>query len=203
MSTRTVPLEPDSAARVNGSTVTTTLRDRPDFAAQTAGKATFAMVGAFAMIAAGNQLVEENDIQDPAHEIADALAVRLSREYGAVVSPNGGRRVDGASVEEIADTYSSADIVVDVQTTNWNYIYFPANWARYRVIYAAKLRLVDTRSQQLLAEGFCSRVPEYTDDAPTHEELVENGAAGLKQELAVAAEYCIDHFRSTVLDPKG
>jgi hypothetical protein len=65
-------------------------------------------------------------------------------------------------------------------------------------MYSAKMRVIDTKKRSLLAEGFCSRVPEKSESAPSYDQLLENQAARLKQELKVAAEHCIDEFRAKV-----
>jgi hypothetical protein len=63
-----------------GFILVVTTSDRPDFAAMTAGKAMFGMVGAFAMISAGNKVIRENNVEDPAHYIGSELAGFLCRK---------------------------------------------------------------------------------------------------------------------------
>jgi hypothetical protein len=115
------------------------------------------------------------------------------------VVPADGVLARSTNPAELARQYSGADLLLDVQTVNWGFAYFPTDWNNYRVIYSAKARLIDTKTRKVLAEGFCSRVPEKTDDAPSHEELLANQAARLKQELEAAADHCISEFRAKVL----
>ena len=61
-----------------------------------------------------------------------------------------------------------------------SYYDFPTDWNNYRVIYSAKLRVVDTRSQTAVAEGFCSSIPEQDENSPTYDELMADRAARLK-----------------------
>jgi hypothetical protein len=49
-----------------------------------------------------------------------------------------------------------------------------------------------------MAEGFCARTPEQTDDAPSHDELLENQAVRLKEELKLAADFCINAPKTKV-----
>ena len=69
----------------------------------------------------------------------------------------------------------------------------------YLYEYSARMRLVDTKSGQVLAEGACSRVPEETKASPTYDEMLANNAERLKQELRSAAEFCVNEFRTKTL----
>ena len=197
VSTKIVPVDHKTLATYQGGTVVIAQRERPAFSANTAGKAMFGAVGGIVAVTSGNELVRENDVQDPAIIIRKALLADLVTDQ--VLTPvAGAATTDTNDVEKLAKQYSNADLLLDVQTTQWSFWYFPTNWTHYRVLYAAKLRLIDTKHSKLVADGFCSRVPEETPDAPTHEELVENNAARLKKELATAADYCIREFRTKV-----
>ena len=52
------PLDAKNATSLKNQAVAQTARKKPDFAAMTAGKAAFAMLGAFAMISEGNSIIE-------------------------------------------------------------------------------------------------------------------------------------------------
>lgn len=199
VSTKNVKADVAALRNSAPTTITLTARKRPDFAAMTAGKAMFGMVGAMAMISAGNTIIEENDVEDPADYIAMELATNLSASLGTQTVDNGGTLADTVKPAALAKLYPNADLLLDVQTINWSFVYFPADWNSYRVIYSAKLRLIDTRTGKLRAEGFCSRVPENSDDAPSREELLADRAARLKGELRVAADHCIGEFKAKVL----
>lgn len=199
VSTKNVKADMAQLRSAAPATVVVSARKRPDFAAMTAGKAAFGMVGAFAMISAGNTIVEENDVEDPAGYIAAELSNRLSASLGMRSVDNGGKLAETAKPAELAKLYPGADLLLDVQTVNWSFAYFPTDWNSYRVIYSAKLRLIDTRTGKLQAEGFCARVPEYSDNAPSRDALLADRAAGLKQELKVAADHCIGEFQAKVL----
>lgn len=190
-----------SALRSDGhGTVTVSARKKPDFTAMTAGKAAIGgMIGALAMIKAGNDIVEENDIEDPAGYIGAELSKSLSESLGVKPVDNGGKLADTGNPDQLAQLYRNADLLLDVQTVNWSFTYFPTDWNNYRVIYSAKLRLIDTRTGKLRAEGFCARVPEKSDAAPSRDQLLADSATLLKTELKVAADYCIGQFKANVL----
>ncbi|HEU4887739.1 MAG TPA: hypothetical protein VFV49_07635 [Thermoanaerobaculia bacterium] len=203
VSTKIVPIQQDRIANLNGRTITVTTREKPSFGAMTAGKATFGLLGAAAMISAGNKLVEKNAIEDPAGYIASELAGSFASANAMTVVPTEGVLAKSTNPGELARQYAGADILLDVQTVNWSFAYFPTDWNSYRVIYSAKARLIDTKTRKILAEGFCARVPDKTEDAPGYDELLDNQAARLKQELKTAADHCISEFRAKVLTSSG
>jgi hypothetical protein len=183
VSTKTIPMKTDQLAKFQGGTIALAARPKPDFAAMTAGKAMFGMIGAAAMISAGNTIIKENEVEDPAIGIGQELIKNFQE-----VHPG-----------KLAKQYANVDLLLDLQTINWSFTYFPADWNSYRVIYSVKMRVIDTRQGRLLAEGFCSRVPEKTPSAPSRDELLANKADRLKQELARSANQCLSELREKVL----
>ncbi len=99
--------------------------------------------------------------------------------------------------EEFALDYPNGDLLLDIQTVNWSFVYF-TDLKTYRVNYSAKLKLIDITTRKIVAEGFCSRVPEKNDNTPTRDQLLANTAERLKQELQIAAEECIDQFKEQI-----
>lgn len=199
VSTKIVPLDAEAIEKAKGGTVAVTTREKPSFSAMTAGKAGFGLLGAAAMISAGNKIVEENKIDDPANFIQKKLLGEFALDNNLSVTQIDNTVADGADVKKLSKQYAKADILFDVQTINWSFAYFPSDWNNYRVIYSAKLRVIDTKRGKLIADGFCARVPEKTDDAPSHEQLLANGAERLKKELQLGAEHCVQELRSKVL----
>ena len=79
---KTVPLSEESIPMIEGRAISGSFSsEKPGFAAMTAGKGAFGALGAVAMISAGNKLVAENNVQDPAGYIYDSLATELAKEY--------------------------------------------------------------------------------------------------------------------------
>ncbi len=203
MSTKETPLA--SGAIVSHKSAVRMEREKPPFAAQTAGKmAPAALLGAVggvisanAMISSGNTIVRENGVEDPANWISSELAAAMSQKYGVRFA--GSRKVTGEEPAEIAGACAGADYALDVRTINWSFVYFPVNWATYRVIYSAKMRLIDCRTGKVIAEGFHARVPEKTEQSPSYDNLVDGGAAGLKRELKIGAKESLDHFKRDIL----
>lgn len=199
VSTKNMPMQPDVFAVDAPKTITTSFREKPSFSAMTAGKGAFALVGALASISAGNDLIEQHQIEDPAVYIGQSLTGALKQRYALDIANNNGAVLDVDEPSSIAERYPKSDLVLDVQTINWSFIYFPADWDNYRVIYTAKLRLIDTRSNKMIAEGFCKRIPEQDENSPSYDDLISDQAQGLKKELQLAADHCIEEFQTKVL----
>ena len=198
VSTKNVPVADSDIDDFRNHTVSVPKREVPDFAASTAGKASFGVFGAAAMISEGNKIIEENKVEDPANYISEQLISALSDKYQLVHIDTNASELKSEDVINISRAFKDADYVLDVRTVNWSFIYFPTDWDNYRVIYSSKLRLIDTKKSMTIAEGFCSRVPEQDENSPSYDELLGNNAERLKTELRVSADHCIDHFKKNV-----
>ncbi|WP_133680566.1 hypothetical protein [Paludibacterium purpuratum] len=186
---------------LRNQTVIVSVYDRPSFAAMTPAKMGLigGLLGGALTISAGNSLVKENNVADPASQIAFKLTQVMSNRYGAYAKPKF-LRFDSESVDEIAHKAKpSARYVMDVRTVNWGFIYFPTNWTHYQVIYTAKARLIDTQLNAVLAEGGCHYMPPDDTGAPTYDEMVDNGAARLKWELGTATASCVQTLQRQML----
>jgi len=197
----TRPIKENTINQLSGKSITSSHYKKPDFGAMIAGKASFAMIGAFAMIAEGNRIIRENNVDDPAVYIANKLNEELGNRHNMAVNLNNDKIADSKSIDSLVSKYKDSNYIMDVHTINWSFAYFPTDWNSYRVIYTAKLRLIDTKTKKVIAEDFCKRIPEYedTNSAPTHDQLVDNNATGLKKELSIAADHCVDYFRKSAL----
>jgi hypothetical protein len=184
--------------RSKAGKITVTRHDMPTFVANTAGKVTFGLIGVAAAVSAGNAIIRDNHVEDPADYISLQLAQKLSTQLALPVEQ--GRSIKPtSSATEMAKMFPAGGLVLDVQTTNWSSMYFPTDWNNYRVIYVAKLQLFDTAKKSKVAEGLCVRVPEYTADAPSYQQLLANQAADLKMRLRRSADGCIQEFSDKVL----
>lgn len=151
------------------------------------------------MISSGNSIVEENGVKDPSEYIIASLEKEISEKYDLAELDSRGHMINTRNPSEIASAYPESDLIIDVETTGWGFTHFSTDWNNYRVLYSAKLRLIDTKKETILAEGYCSRVPDKDDSAPSYEDLLADKAARLKSELHEAANYCIEEFRHIVL----
>jgi hypothetical protein len=199
-STQNTPLGTSHANQMRGKSLAVVTHEEPSFAAATATKAMFGAFGAIAMVSEGDQIVKANKLQDPSiyigEEIAKYLAERFDLSGGATPGIS-----DVADLDELAGQHAESDFVLLTQTRGWGFTYFPADWDNYRVSLNVTMRLIDTRQRSVLAAGHCAYAPEYADsnDAPSHDELLANDAAGLKAELRKAADYCLRKFLTETL----
>lgn len=189
-----------STAEIKNQAITYTTRKKPDFAAMTAGKAMFGLLGVAAMVGEGNKIIAANDVPDPADAIAADLAAALEGAHGATIITPPTHVLRSDDVKQIAARVGkAARYIVDVQTIDWSLTYFPLNLTHYRVIYSAKVRLIHVEAKAVVAEGFCRRVPEADASAPTYDELLADQASRLKRELETAARECSNTLKSDML----
>jgi hypothetical protein len=203
VSVQQIPLTATGGTALKDREIALGVREKPDFAAMRSstmalGAVAGGLIGGAIMISAGNRLVAENQIEDPALSIQRAVSANLEQAYQARATARSAKLTDD-DVAQAARQNAGADLIVDVRTINWSFAYFPTAWTRYRVIYSARLRLIDVKRSQVIAEGLCSRVPDERPDAPTYEQLVADKAALLKRELNLAAEHCVRTFSTETL----
>ncbi|MDP1738239.1 MAG: hypothetical protein Q8L23_12480 [Caulobacter sp.] len=206
-STKTVPIESTTTSTMSNQTISYTDWPTPPFTATTSGGvavgALFGAVGGAAMairaINMGNELVKVNQIADPADSMAlsltNALATSTSATVGGPITPAGGKPQD------IAASAQPARYVVDVRTIGWGTMYYLADLTRYGVVYQARMQVIDTTNNTVVAEAFCLQRPAKGEaaSAPTYDELVADGAVRLKALLAAAGETCAAKFRTEAL----
>jgi hypothetical protein len=192
------PMAPATGSAMKDQTPAKTARPKPSFVAMTAGKAVFGMIGALAMTSAGNDIIVNNQVPDPADEIARGLADALKTSRGARITP-GVADVTAEDPAALSAAAGGANYILDGRTLGWSFGYFPTDWSHYRVMYTAKARLIDTASKSVVAQGNCSLTPDSNAGAPTYAELIANNAARLKQELSLAGGRCMARLKTEML----
>lgn len=198
-SVQNIPMDAGSLEQLKGRSVTPSQREKADFAAMTPGSAMFGAAGGLATISQGSEIVRAHGIEDPASAIAAVLSRDLQARYDMQAS-SPPVPVTSDDLAQVARASSGVDLLLDVRTLSWGFVYVPSMWNRYRVRYSARVRLFDTKTARVLAEGSCRRSPDETPpDAPSYEELLANGAQRLKAELRIAAEHCLGEFRAKTL----
>ena len=186
----------ESSVLQDKSVTITRYSEKPSFMAQTPVNVQFGMLGIATAISNGNAMIEDNEIADPAVDIAEKLAQGLQDNYSMKFSHNDSVYTDTNEIPALLEKHSEYDFILDVRTVNWNSIYFPSDWDSYRVFYTAHARLIDTQSGAVVAEELCQHIPEYEDTnlAPSYKDL-ENGD-GLREELGKSVTYCVDRIQT-------
>ena len=191
-------LSDEESTELKGKTVVyTQYGELPDFPATTATNSQFAVMGAFAAISNGNSMIQKNEIEDPALELAKQLSGYLKSEYGmSVVDSNEVLSVK-SKVPDVIEAYRGVDYILDAKTVSWASAHYPSDWGNYRVFYNAHARLIDTAQEAVVAEVMCHYQSDYedTNQSPTYEEL-EDGS-GFRREFGLAVEKCVEDILSS------
>lgn len=199
VSTKVVPINAEQAKTLKSSTLSHTNREEPSFIAYTYGKALFGLVGLAAMQAAGNKIVNDNNVPKPTAKVSQQLTSAISSKFGSRVVSNE-LSIDGDDVDNIAEAYAStADYVVDVDPLEWGFIFRAGDLTHYDVFYKAKIRLIDTRSKASVAESACLYTSKDRPNPPTRDELLADQAARLKSELDIGVASCVERFQKEAL----
>lgn len=169
-------------------------RTPPQLVDLTPGRGAFAMIGAFAAISAGAKVVSENGIENPANDVAREVAIAYAAAHGYRVADTP-LVIDDGNLEQAKKTAlgslaPGAHYVVDSDVASMNLTYFSGDWAHYRLLYSGRLRIIQTAGNRVVSEGRCSLKPKKTPDAPSHDALLENQAAMLKQLIRSSADQC-------------
>jgi len=202
MSVKPVQAPAEAVEALKGQPLTTVTYVHPDFAAMTYGKAAIGgLLGGAGMVSDGNTIVKENEIPDP--------ALRIEPKLTALV----GERLKVSGTTKIADRAAKMDdeeslskdsghkgVVLDVESINWMFVYFPFDWTHYKIVYTARARLIDANTGKRIAQAPCQYQSE--DKAPpTYDHLLDNKAALLKTMLAAAADTCADTMAKSLYAP--
>ena len=197
------PLAKDSISTLSGKRIDFTEYEKPSFSAMTAGKAMFGMLGGIAMISAGNQIVKENEIEDPSIRVSQTLTDRLVTKHGMQKAPHRSDLAQDDDLASLAKNRADVDFLLDVKTINWWFGYFPSNWTHYRVFYTTRMRLIDTGQQQVVAETLCVGRPVDETNPPTRDELLADNAKLLKALLEKAGDDCASVLSKDFLQLQG
>lgn len=186
-----IPLTPADAALLQGKKIAVTMHERPSFSAMTAGKASFGLLGAAAMIKAGNDLVDANQIVDPAVLVRERLGSSLAQTYGAEVLPVDTTATKAKKAKDVATTHPEADYVLDVRSGGWGYVYFPTDWNNYQIMYSVQVQLVDVKTGRQVSNAACNASSKANKTPPTREQLHADGAQLIKDYTTALGWNCV------------
>ena len=116
VSVQQIPLTATTGGALRDREVSLAVRDKPDFAAMTPGKAAIGgLIGAALMIEAGNQIIKEHSVEDPASQIAEAVRAGLNESYRARSSSKT-VRIASDDVAQTSRDNAALDLLLDVRT---------------------------------------------------------------------------------------
>jgi hypothetical protein len=195
--TQKIAVDRSIIPQLKGKSLVQVQRESPTFVAMTSGKGMFAVAGVAAAASAGNQLVADNQINDPALPTGEAVAESLVNEYGLINNGQTNVIIDSNSIDRIVAEAKGNDYALDVVTNGWSFIYDGFKFSEYLVGCSIKLRMIDVQAAKTIAEGLCA-YDTKTAGKPnvSYEALLENDAAYIKHTLADATEYCANQFKT-------
>ncbi len=180
------PMDKASASSMKGQTLAKNNRISPGMMDMGAGRgyAGLGLVGAMMAIAAmkdgGRSIVDGYKLVDPADAILASLAQAMVTTHGVQLVPSPPTIGAVEPAEIAANANGTARYVLDVGTTDWEFGNFPHEWSKYRVVYFAKVQLIDVRTSDVLAKGVCDYKPEDASTAPGRAELHSGGRGVLR-----------------------
>jgi hypothetical protein len=198
----TKPLAQDASIQLQGKSFTRTQYPVADFSAFTAGNATFAMIGALASIAEGNKLIKDGAIEDLGNRIGQDLSLQLVSSAGLKEVPSSNKLATNDEIEALIAAHPKVDYILDTRTRMWMLGYYPTDWTHYRVLYTARLRLIDAKGHKIAAESLCKTVEGNDAHPPTWIELTDNNFALLKRYFDSAVTKCTNDFATRILKIK-
>ncbi len=198
-----LPLSKESAAKINGKTCEISKPKTPDFYAQTTEKAWLPpMIGIAASFSAGRDIVEQNDVEDPAIFVSSELEKLLTVKFNLKFLPKSEIISESNDVDTLCKAYSKGDLLLDVRTVGWAFGTgegsVPAFSTQYLVSLIINLKVIDLKAKEALSEEVFVYPIKGSDDANrtfSYDELMNNNADGLKKELKRAADKAVIFFK--------
>jgi hypothetical protein len=145
---------------------------------------------------AGNTIVEQDHLVDPATVIGPALLAELVSTYG--MKPIQGNGLPATSSRSTTPP-TGADFVLSVEVSSWSTMYLLTSLSHYGVMLAARGKIVDGATAKVLREGRCIIRPRDQSDAPTFTELMENDGVRLRAEVDYATQACVEALKHSVV----
>jgi hypothetical protein len=136
-------------------------------------------------------------LTDPALTIRERLLAGMARRFSLQIVNSGTSETSATSPRELAAHYPGVDLILDVHTSDWG-IRAVGN-GNYGPAYDGEVTLVDGRSGELLARGFCSSHPVSLSAGPSLDKLVADDAALLHDTIAAITDECVDDYRKRLL----
>jgi hypothetical protein len=202
ISTKNIPISSGDRAAMRGKTVIPTKRDMPAFgvlkpeamaAAALGGAIGGAIAGGMAE-SQGKAQVAKHHLPIPEETISTQVMKNLVAKTGASPLSAPSSKVADDKPAAIAAQYQPADYVLDIRTTGWMGTYYPFTFSKYFIVYGAQMRLIETKSGRIVAQGFGSYQGKDKANAPDFTGIYANNAAFLRAETRKGTDAAIQTF---------
>jgi hypothetical protein len=194
-----------SASDLTGKSLALETRPAPVFSLRSFGRMAADVLGppGIGMAAAdpttrmsGNAIAKQNQMEDPAPAIANALMKDLADHYH-MVPP------DQVTTPETAKDghVSAADVVLAAGTRVWGFGRRHFDISHFRFMYAMDLELTSTVTHRRLASLVCYRKPDDNTAYRQIDEWTADDGAAMKEALKAAADACLAELRAGLALP--
>ena len=200
-------LTDDAIRNLKGKSIVAPIRPAPDIRVVTLGRAVFfgALAGGFGTplaagiggALAGGGSSTEDYIPDPAVAVKKELLSSFAQKNGMTINSS----TDATNtwkISKISKQYQDSDYVLDIFSGYRQVIYYLSNLKKYQVINVLGLSLIETKTSKVVARANCKKPPYDVANAPTYNELFENKAQWVKDEMKLITDYCIANFKSSI-----
>jgi hypothetical protein len=165
----------------------------------TVASAEFGMIGAIAAISSGQEIIDKNQIQDPTNDMAHEIAAAFAAAHGARVADTpipDDPSLFRTSAKKLTEQANGARYVVDIDAPAMELLYFPFDWNHRDLMFFTVVKIVDTSTNKVVANARCLVKTKNAPDLMSHDQLLADGAAGLKQLIARKSATCLAELRS-------
>jgi hypothetical protein len=167
------------------------LTSTPELIDTTPAKAGFGLVGALVAISAGSQIVKDNEIENPAGQVAAdvAKAYAAAHSYRVADTPLAVEKI--AAQEDLkAATAQGARYLVTAGSPGMNLLYFSFDWTHFDLMYSQVVVITDVTENKIVARSRCFIRTKKRDGLMGHDQLLADKAAALKQLIRDKAGEC-------------
>jgi hypothetical protein len=189
----------DEARGWAGKTVVVTARPQARFMSYSRVKMAFGLLGIGAAAVQGQEILEQNGVENPAPRLANALFEAARDRYGVATAALAPLSLHSDDPATIARAGHGADLVFDVQQTSGSVEPLLTQTGRYFVTSDLRFRIIDAASGHVLGDATCVRTTQLDPDLPTRDELLAEHAARLKAILGAQRDFCLEFFKVQVL----
>lgn len=197
-SVKNIPIDPAKRSDLQNKKLLVVQHETPSFVALTRGKGAFALAGVLAAIEAGDELVKQENLIDPAVLTSAKLSHAMSSKFNLSTSIHP-EKVSTDELSKLSELTTHQDYLIHLKTVGWSFHY--EAFGDYVFGFGIQFRLIDPNNLKTLAEGHCRYPLDTKAETATvpYEELVGNNAAYIKKQLSEGADFCSKHLISTLL----
>ncbi len=138
--------------------------------------------------------VAANHLEIPDDTISRQVMKSVVAKTGARPLPKPAQTVTSEKPEALVAQYRPADYVLDVRTTGWMSSYYPMTLSKYFVVYGAQMRLIDAKTNKVIAQGFQSYQGTDKEHAPDYDGIYSNNAQFLRAETKKGTDAAVATF---------